>query len=907
MSDNLRLAIGIPFFALMFFHLCLRAYLGGVAPLEYSRRGWDAEWREGRTVITVVGEGAPATGVVRDGDEVVAFWSERPDSTPLVTPDFWRVPPGTRYMLIVRRSGQVLGLPLHTIRIGAGAPLFGLFILTFLLFLVAGVAVFPLKPGNDQAWLLALMLTSFTALLPLSVYIKLPQWVNLTASLAQVLSTIFLPIILHFFLIFPERSPLLGRFPKLERLIYLPYLFFLLPLYGLRAFLLAFQLTPSWRGLVMRLAGSSIAGVAVAYMLAGLVAMVINYRAVSPAARRKLRVVMVGCGAGFVNIVLMPFGELVGLNRALPMLWKWLDMGLLFTMPLIPLSFAYAIVRRQVIPIRLIIRRGARYVLVSRGSIILGFVIVGLILTVLLSTVFNRLHPPPVVNGVVSAIVCIIAYNGFRSLHRRYLAPVIDRRFFRQAYDTRQIIVDLTESLRTTTSLDHLLELVATQVQAALHSENVTIFLRDEATGDYLSAYSCDYNEAEGRVIYREGQYLLPSNAEVVKRLSDNGKSLEVEEYIAIRRQESDNEIVTDVEKAWSTLVDGEGEATEKKEEIEGGGISTDSPISPKSEITEDEMEVLRKLKSKLLLPLSLRGATLGIVSLGPRPGDLSYSREDEGLLMSVAGQATFAIENALLVEQMIVEAGLRQELEAENEIRAKELEEARQLQLSMLPRTIPQLPHLEVAAYMKPAAEVGGDYYDFHLSDDGVLTVAIGDATGHGLKAGTVVTATKSLFNHLAQESNIPTILRQSSHALKRMNLRSLFMTMTIAKVKGYQLTLGSAGMPPVLIYRAAQRVVEEVSLNGAPLGSLTTYSYGERSLDLVPGDVVVLMSDGYPERFNGNNEMLDYENAKSILLEIAILPPKEIIDIFVKIGDKWAGGRPQDDDVTFVVLKLR
>ncbi|HKE04653.1 MAG TPA: hypothetical protein VKE91_11370, partial [Blastocatellia bacterium] len=241
MSDNLRLAIGIPFFALMFFHLCLRAYLGGVAPLEYSRRGWDAEWREGRTVITVVGEGAPATGVVRDGDEVVAFWSERPDSTPLVTPDFWRVPPGTRYMLIVRRSGQVLGLPLHTIRIGAGAPLFGLFILTFLLFLVAGVAVFPLKPGNDQAWLLALMLTSFTALLPLSVYIKLPQWVNLTASLAQVLSTIFLPIILHFFLIFPERSPLLGRLPKLERLIYLPYLFFLLPFYTLRAF----QLMPS--------------------------------------------------------------------------------------------------------------------------------------------------------------------------------------------------------------------------------------------------------------------------------------------------------------------------------------------------------------------------------------------------------------------------------------------------------------------------------------------------------------------------------------------------------------------------------------------------------------------------------------------------------------------------------------
>ena len=239
MSNKSRLAIGIPFFALVFFHLCLRAYLGGVAPLEYSRRGWNAEWREGRTVITVVGEGAPATGVVREGDEVVNFWSERPDATPLVTPDFWRVPPGARYKLTVLRSGQSLELPLYTTRIQTGAPQglsFGFFILTLLLFLVAGVAVFLLKPGNDQAWLLALMLSSFAALFPLNVYMKLPQSVTLTASLAQLLSTIFLPVILHFFLIFPERSPLLGRLPKLERLIYLPYLFFLLPFYTLRAF-----------------------------------------------------------------------------------------------------------------------------------------------------------------------------------------------------------------------------------------------------------------------------------------------------------------------------------------------------------------------------------------------------------------------------------------------------------------------------------------------------------------------------------------------------------------------------------------------------------------------------------------------------------------------------------------------
>jgi hypothetical protein len=97
--------------------------------------------------------------------------------------------------------------------------------------------------------------------------------------------------------------------------------------------------------------------------------------------------------------------------------------------------------------------------------------------------------------------------------------------------------------------------------------------------------------------------------------------------------------------------------------------------------------------------------------------------------------------------------------VKAENERQAKELEEARQLQLSMLPKKLPQIPNLEIAAYMKPATEVGGDYYDFHISSDGTLTVAVGDATGHGLKAGTVVTATKGLFNNLAHAPTSPTL----------------------------------------------------------------------------------------------------------------------------------------------------
>src|SRR5215510_9849590 len=195
MSVRLRLIIGIPFFALMFFYLGLRVY-SRVSLLEYSLRGWNAEWRDGRVVIASVIPGSPAIGVLLKGDVVGAFWSERRDETPLVTPDYWRVPPGTRYKLTVSRDGQSLELPLQTTRIPFGGPssgaLYFFYMLTFLLFIATGVTVFLLKPGDEQAWLLALILTTPVALFTLNfVYLNLPGWIHLAALLTQTLATVF--------------------------------------------------------------------------------------------------------------------------------------------------------------------------------------------------------------------------------------------------------------------------------------------------------------------------------------------------------------------------------------------------------------------------------------------------------------------------------------------------------------------------------------------------------------------------------------------------------------------------------------------------------------------------------------------------------------------------------------------
>ncbi len=261
--------------------------------------------------------------------------------------------------------------------------------------------------------------------------------------------------------------------------------------------------------------------------------------------------------------------------------------------------------------------------------------------------------------------------------------------------------------------------------------------------------------------------------------------------------------------------------------------------------------------------------------------------------------------EQLVQVKQLSAAALEHEKVKAENDRRAAELEEARQLQLSMLPKKLPSLPHLDIAAYMKTASEVGGDYYDFHVGEDGTLTIAVGDATGHGLKAGTMVSVVKGLFVSLAYHPDIPHIFHRISAVLKEMKLRGLFMAMTMVKVKGHQMSVSIAGMPSVLIFRALSGEVEEVVMRALPLGGMSKYEYKQQELTLAANDVVVLMSDGLPERFNSRDEMLEEEAAKQYLAQHAQASAQEIINGLAKLGDDWGGARPQDDDVTFVVLK--
>lgn len=259
----------------------------------------------------------------------------------------------------------------------------------------------------------------------------------------------------------------------------------------------------------------------------------------------------------------------------------------------------------------------------------------------------------------------------------------------------------------------------------------------------------------------------------------------------------------------------------------------------------------------------------------------------------------------ARLVEEETArrEQEIRQRLlEEEYDRTAGELEEARQFQLSMLPSKLPDVPGLEIAVEMITAAEVGGDYYDFSRDHDG-LTIAIGDGTGHGAKAGTMVAVIKSLFTAF-HSTDLCGFLRDASKTIRSMQLGRMSMALTLMRIEGSGLRYAAAGMPPLILVRA-DGSIEELSMAGAPLGTIE-YPYEDASVELGSGDTIVAMSDGLPELIDASGEPFGYERVRDTLRDAAGQEPATLIASLQSAARVWRGDHPQADDMTLLAVRI-
>ena len=245
--------------------------------------------------------------------------------------------------------------------------------------------------------------------------------------------------------------------------------------------------------------------------------------------------------------------------------------------------------------------------------------------------------------------------------------------------------------------------------------------------------------------------------------------------------------------------------------------------------------------------------------------------------------------------------------LELEYERKSVDLEEARRFQLSMLPKSVPAHDLFDVAVFTLTAAEVGGDYYDFHVAPNGVMSATIGDATGHGAKAGTMVTVVKALFAGYTPEVTPAQFLRDAAEKVKRMDLGRMAMALLVARFDRNRLTVASAGMLPGYVHRGRNGKIEEVARGATPLGTLGA-DYHDVSIDLNAGDTVLFMTDGFPELQNESGQQLGYAAAVDEFAAAAAgATADDVIASLAAAAKRWNGERPPNDDVTFVVVRAK
>ncbi len=239
-----------------------------------------------------------------------------------------------------------------------------------------------------------------------------------------------------------------------------------------------------------------------------------------------------------------------------------------------------------------------------------------------------------------------------------------------------------------------------------------------------------------------------------------------------------------------------------------------------------------------------------------------------------------------------------------EEDRKNSELKAARDLQQSMLPKENPKRSDLDIATFIRSSTEVGGDYYDFFPQADGSIFSVCGDATGHGVTSGMMVSVTKAGLNGI-NPVKPHKILQRLNGVVKRIDLGTLRMSLNIAEITKDEIYLSSAAMPPMYLYKALTKSIEEFMNNGLPLGGFKDEEFVLESRGFESGDVLVQLSDGLPEAPNSKGEMYDYERLKNLILSSVHLPSKEIIDVLIKSVDEWMEGQHNPDDITLVVTK--
>jgi sigma-B regulation protein RsbU (phosphoserine phosphatase) len=309
------------------------------------------------------------------------------------------------------------------------------------------------------------------------------------------------------------------------------------------------------------------------------------------------------------------------------------------------------------------------------------------------------------------------------------------------------------------------------------------------------------------------------------------------------------------------------------------------------------DVAILNEAATVLAVSVEAEGQPRGLLAVGHGPDEGGqFTAKDRSTLSLFANQAAIALEQARL-----------HRAEVEKQRMNRELELAAEIQRELLPDEMPSIPGYEVLGWNRPAFHVGGDYFGFHRIEGNRWAPVLGDVTGKGAPAALLVSTFDSALRVLLQPLGVGTDLadRLNQH-IWESSATNMFITLVVADLDPDTgvLRYFNAGHNDGLAIRTGGEV-EHLKSVGPPIGLLEESQYRMQSLELGPGDLVCIYSDGITECIALDEEEFEMERLTDVLQQHRERPLDEILAAIDHAVTDFGAGQPQGDDQTVILIR--
>ncbi|MGC1871823.1 MAG: SpoIIE family protein phosphatase [Acidobacteriaceae bacterium] len=719
-----------------------------------------------------------------------------------------------------------------------------------LLCLLIGYWVAFARPHDPNAWLILLVLSLPEALFFQPTWWPMP-WLAFLSVWFTTLQFVGPLSLLLIGIYFPERWRLDLKLPWAKWILLVPPLVAL----GANLWLQAGELFhPAWNHWDSQLdpwIDGVVNPINLICVLLYWVAILDKLRSAStPDVRRRMQVLcagsVVGLGAVLIFFVLLPHFHVMSRHE-----WLWVAGVVLFLF--FPFALAYVVVVQRAMDVRILLRMGTKYAL-ARAT--LTAVRVSLLATLIASLIIALRAPSITPRDAVEIAVLAALLLLLRSQYTKNLSSWLDRKFFREAYNSEQLLAELSHRVRRYNESGPMLEMVLKSLAETLHIDKIAVLLRggknlqlQQAIGIPMDGFS------------ENGSVQLPMNSTTVRNL------MRINTPVQLYRENPDG---------WLLLA------------------------------SSSERDMLDSMSTELLLPLPGRDQLMGLMTLGPKRSEEPYTPTDLRLLESVATQTGLALEIGNLARSLANEATQRERIH-------REIEVAREVQERLFPQEFPAIDGVSLAGHCRPQQGVGGDYYDSFLLDDGRMGLAIGDVSGKGISAALLMASLRASLRGMTLDvpHDLATMMEKVNRLVYEASATNRYATFFFAtyNMQSRELIYVNAGHnAPFLIRRTGEIFhVERLEAGGPVIGLLPIAKYEEQRCVLQPGDLLLAYTDGISEAMTEHEEEWGEDRMLAAAETLPDGGAQQVLEHLFAEADRFTGNAPQFDDMTLLVLKLQ